>query len=219
MDTTRNEAMGETAVGETATAIVALKRRTIDTVLTAFGAVVVAVLIAAGGLLTWGSNFSTDYVHKELKAQHIFFADAAALTKEGRTDLLSYAGDQVVNGQQAKAYASYIEHHLDGIAGGQTYADLGAPESAAKAEVAAAKAAGAPAAEVAALQAKADGFTNQRNTLFKGETLRGLLLSTFAWTTMGRIAGIAAVVSFVAAGVMAVLVVLGMRHHHKVAKS
>ena len=74
------------------------------------------------------------------------------------------------------------------------------------------------AATVADLQAKADAITNQRNTMFKGETLRGLLLTTFAWSTIGRIAGIAAVVAFVAAGLMLVLTVLGAWHRHRVAK-
>jgi hypothetical protein len=68
---------------------------------------------------------------------------------------------------------------------------------------------------VAELQAKADTISNQRNTLFKGETLRGLLLSTFAWSTIGRIAGIAATVAFVAAGLMTVLVILGVFHLRK----
>ena len=68
---------------------------------------------------------------------------------------------------------------------------------------------------MAALQAKADGITNQRNTLFKGETLRGLLLSAYAWSTVGRIAGIAAVFAFVAAGAMLVLVVMGLVHHRR----
>jgi hypothetical protein len=68
---------------------------------------------------------------------------------------------------------------------------------------------------VAELQTKADTTTNQRNTLFKGETLRGLLLSTFAWSTIGRIAGIAATVAFLAAGVMTVLVILGVFHPRK----
>ena len=42
--------------------VVAVRRRTIDTVLIGFGAVCVAVLAIAGGLLTWGHNFATDYV-------------------------------------------------------------------------------------------------------------------------------------------------------------
>jgi hypothetical protein len=194
---------------------VALPRRTIDTVLIGLGAVVAVVLLASGGLLTWGANFSTNYVHDELSSQRIAFPDAATLTAEGRTDLLGHAGAKVDTGSEGEAYASYIAGHLEAIAGGDTYADLGTPERAATAAVTAAQANGAPAAEVAALQGKADKLTGQRNSLFKGETLRGLLLSAFAWSTVGRIAGIAAILAFAAAAVMALLVAFGVRHHHK----
>ena len=194
---------------------VVLRRRTVDTVLTASGAVVVAVLVAAGGLLTWGSAFARDYVDDELSSQHIAFPPAAALEEEGRTDLLRYAGETVNTGPEAEAYASFIDGHLQGIADGATYADLGDPERAAKAAVDDAKADGASSAEVTALQGKADAISGQRNTLFKGETLRGLLLSAFAWSRVGTIAGYAAVAAFAAAAVMFVLVALGVRHHHK----
>ena len=192
--------------------VVAVRRRTIDNVLIGFGVVCVAVLAIAGGLLTWGHNFATDYVHKELASQHVVFPDQAALLKEGRSDLVGYAGQQVTSGSQAQAYASYIAHHLDGIANGATYADLGQPESAAKAAVQSAKDSGQSAAAVTDLQTKADAITNQRNTLFKGETLRGLLLTSYAWATIGTIAGIAAIAAFVAAGVLLVLVILGVVH-------
>jgi hypothetical protein len=192
--------------------IVALRRRTIDRVLIAVGAVAVVVFAIAGGLLTWGSSFADDYVGRELRSQHIYFPDAAALEEEGRTDLLDHAGRQVTDGDEAEAYADYIDGHLDGIADGQTYADLGKVENAAKAAVTDAKAAGAGEDEVAALQAEADAVAGQRNTLFKGETLRGLLLSTYAWSTIGTIAGIAAVAAFVAAVVMLALVVAGLVH-------
>jgi hypothetical protein len=201
------------------TPVVAVKRRTIDSVLVGLGAVVGVVLVAAGGLLTWGANFSDDYVHDELASQNIAFPPAAALTEEGRTDLLKYAGATVDTGREAEAYASFIDGHLEAIADGQTYADLGTPERAATAAVTEAKASNAPAAEIAALQVEADKLTGQRNTLFKGETLRGLLLSAFAWSTVGRIAGIAAMVAFGAAAAMVVLVALGARHHHKVVTS
>ena len=191
---------------------VQLHRRTIDRVLIALGMLTAVVLATAGGLLTWGHNFASDYVGRELRSQHIAFPDEASLTKQGRTDLVQYAGQQVVNGDQAEAYASFISGHLDGIAGGKTYADLGTDETAAKQAVTDAKANGATDAEIATLQAKADDITGQRNTLFKGETLRGLLLSTYAWSTIGEIAMIAAVVAFAAAAVMIVLVVLGMVH-------
>jgi hypothetical protein len=199
----------------TQTPVVAVRRRTIDAVLVGAGAVIAVVLAVAGSLLTWGSNFANDYVGKELTSQHINFPDRASLEKEGRQDLFGYAGQQVTTGTDARAYASFIAHHLDGIADGATYADLGAPEAAAKAQVQAATDAGKSTAAVAELQTKADAITAQRNTLFKGETLRGLLLSTFAWSTIGRIAGIAATVAFVAAGVMTLLVILGVFHLRK----
>jgi hypothetical protein len=195
--------------------VVEVKRRTVDAVLIALGAVVTVVLFVAGGLLTWGSRFANDYVSDELTAQNIFFPDRAALEEEGRTDLLGYAGEQVTSGSEAQAYASYIGHHLEGIADGATYADLGAPERAARAEVEAAIDSGADEATVAPLQEQADGITNQRNSLFKGETLRGLLLSTYAWSTIGRIAGIAAIAAFVAGFAMLALVILGVVHRQR----
>jgi hypothetical protein len=199
--------------------VVALKRRTIDSVLIGFGLVAVVVFAVAGGLLTWGHNFSADYVGDELSSQNITFPSAEALTEEGRTDLLEFADQRLDTGKEAEAYASYIDGHLTESGGGLSYAELGTPERAAKAAVTAAVDAGQPQAEIDALQATADGFTNQRNTMFKGETLRGLLLSAYAWSTVGMIAGIAAIGAFIAAAVMALLVALGMVHHHKVPKT
>jgi hypothetical protein len=215
----KKSATAPTAERAAPAAVVALPRRRIDAVLVGLGVVATAVLAVAGGLLTWGNHFAGDYVHDELTEQNVYFPSAEKLTSEGRTDLLSHAGDQVSTGSEAQAYASYINGHLAGIADGATYADLGAPESAAKAAVQTAKDSGASSADVAALQAKADGITNQRNTLFKGETLRGLLLSAYAWSTVGRIAGIAAVLAFVAAGMMLVLVVMGLVHHRRAARA
>src|SRR5690606_26514540 len=129
---------------------------------------------------------------------------------EGRDDLVKHAGKQVTTGNQAEAYASYIGGHLEGIADGTTYSEI--DDRGARDAVAAAKEAGADDTEIAELQAEADRLTGQRDTLFKGETLRGLLLSSYAWATIGRIAGIAATVAFVGAGVMALLTILGVVH-------
>ena len=211
--------VGSASATTPATPAIAVKRRTIDAVLIGFGVVATAVFGVAGGLLSWGTNFSSDYVHKELSSQNISFPSADKLTTEGRTDLLKYAGNRLDTGAEAQAYASYINGHLQGIADGATYADLGTPEAAAKADVTAAVAAGKPQAQIDTLQAKADGITGQRNTLFKGETLRGLLLSAYAWGTVGTIAGYAAIGAFVAAAVMAVLVGLGVVHHRRTVKN
>jgi len=200
------------AAPATTQSTVAVRRHTIDVVLIALGVVFTVVLAVSGVLLQWGSNFANDHVTTELTAQQVFFPDAQGLTTEGRTDLLGFAGQQVTNGDQAKAYASYIAHHLDAVADGQTYAQLGTPQRAAQAAVQAAKDSGASQAQIDELQAKATALTTQRDTLFKGETLRGLLLTTYAWSTVGEIAQIAAICAFVAAGIVFVLVILGVVH-------
>jgi hypothetical protein len=191
---------------------VVVRRRTIDLVLIALGAVATVVLGVAGGLLLWGHNFADDYVNRELSSQNIFFPSADELTEEGRTDLVRFADEQVTTGPEAEAYASFINGHLQGIADGATYADLGATQSEARAALATAQDNDASASEIATLQQNVDTITGQRDTLFKGETLRGLLLSSYAWATVGKIAGIAAIVAFIATAVMLVLVVAGLVH-------
>ena len=203
-------------VAPTSEPVVAVKRRTIDTILIAIGGVATVAFFVAGALLLWGSSFAADYVDDELSSQNIAFPPAAALEEEGRTDLVKYADESVNTGPEAEAYASFINGHLQGIADGATYADLGTPEREANAAVEEATASGADEATVAELEADAAAISGQRNTLFKGETLRGLLLTAFAWATVGRIAGIAAFAAFAAGALMLVLVVLGIRHHHKV---
>ena len=211
--------LAETPVAAPSPDAVVVKRRTIDSVLIGFGVVATAAFAVAGALLTWGHNFADDYVTRELSSQHITFPSADDLTKEGRTDLVKFADHKLDTGKEAEGYASFINGHLAKIANGATYADLGAPESAAKADVKSAVEAGKPQATITELQAKADGITAQRNTLFKGETLRGLLLSAYAWSTVGMIAGFAALGAWLAAAVMAVLVVLGFIHHRKAVKT
>ena len=54
--------------------------------------------------------------------------------------------------------------------------------------------------------------------MFKGETLRGLLLNAYAFDTMGNIAFCAAIAAFAGAAVLLVLSLLGLRHSHKVSE-
>jgi hypothetical protein len=190
--------------------VVRLRRRTIDKLLIGTGAVAAVVFAAAGGLLLWGSNFAKDYVHDELASQNVVFPDEASLREEGRDDLVTYADEQVTTGSEAEAYADYIAGHMEGIADGKTYSqidDRGAAQA-----VVDAREAGASEAEVAELQATANELEAQRDSLFRGETLRGLLLSSYAWATVGMIAGIAAWVAFAGAAVLAVLVIAGLVH-------
>jgi hypothetical protein len=190
--------------------VVRLPRRRIDKVLIGFGVIAATVFAVAGGLLTWGANFADDYVHDELASQRVFFPDEASLREEGRDDLVRYADQQVTTGTEAQAYAGYIAGHMEGIADGKMYAEI--DDRGAAQAVVDAREAGASEAEIADLQAKADELKAQRDSLFRGETLRGLLLSSYAWSTIGRIAAIAAWVAFAGAAVMAALVAAGLVH-------
>ncbi|HSW37739.1 MAG TPA: hypothetical protein VLG37_05240 [Candidatus Saccharimonadales bacterium] len=174
------------------------KRKIIDQVLICLGVVATLVLLAIGGLASWAYSFTTSNVHNELAAQKIFFppAGSAAITALPAADqaqVSQYAGQQLLDGNQAKVYANnFIAVHLSEIAGGQTYAEVSSQ------------------ALKDPTNAKLQG---QANTLFKGETLRGLLLGdAYAFWTVGMIAKIAAVVAFVGAGLMFILVLLGLRH-------
>lgn len=200
-----------------------LTRRGIDKFLIGFGVLATLVFVVAGALLTWGANFSDDYVYDELTSQRITFPSEESLRGEGRDDLVKYAGEPLDSGKKAEAYASYIDGHLaatgakyvEGDEEPLTYAELGGPEREARAAVEEAVESGASDDEVAELQDAADAVTADRDTLFKGETLRGLLLSAYAWATVGQIAGYAAIGAFVAAAAMAVLVVLGLLQYYR----
>jgi hypothetical protein len=189
-------------------------RRRIDHLLIGAGLLAAVVLTIAGGLLTWGSNFSSDYVGDELAAQNISFPPTEALLEEGRDDLAKFGGEQVDTGTEAEAYASFIQGHVENMAGGLTYSEI--PDQAARSALQEAIDADAPAEEIAQLEQEATTLSQQRDTVFKGEMLRGTLLNAYAWSTMGQIAGIAATAAFAAAAVMLVLSVAGGVHLRKV---
>ncbi len=174
-----------------------MKRRTFDVLASTVGLFLAAVLVVAGALLTWANTFVGHQVHNQLAAQKIYFPakDNPGIQAPEFAAMKQYAGEQLTTGAQAEVYADhYIANHLKEIAGGKTYAQL-SDES--RANPNDAKLAG----EVA--------------TMFKGETLRGLLLNAYAFGTMGTIAGIAAICAFVAAGVMLVLGGLGLWHSRR----
>lgn len=192
--------------------VITITRSGVDKFLIALGAVVTIVLVVAGALLMWGSTFAEDYVSDELSAQNISFPPAEALAEEGRDDLVEYGGELVDTGKEAEQYASYIAGHIDNIGGGLSYSELGGPEREANAAVQDAIASGASEAEIDELQAAADQASSTRDAVFRGEILRGTLLNTYAWWTIGQIAGIAAWVSFGAALICLILVVAGLVH-------
>jgi hypothetical protein len=169
-------------------------RRMIDKLLTAAGALVVVVLLVAGGLLMWAHTFVDDEIHNQLAAEQIYFpaADSAAVAGPQFKAMRQYGGQQLTTGPQAEVYADhFIANHLTTIGGGKTYAQLSAAAQADPTNTA---------------------LAAQVETVFKGETLRGLLLNAYAFGTMATIALIAAIAAFVAAGLMLVLSALGLVH-------
>lgn len=174
-------------------------RKTIDKVFVLLGAAMVAVLVVVGGLSWYAYHFATSSVRTELSEQKVYFPPkgSPALDPTEFPDLQKYAGQLVDNGPKAKAYANgFIGRHLEKVAGGKTYSEVSALSMADPTN--------------AKLQA-------QKQTLFQGETLRGLLLGDgYAYWTFGTIAQYAAIAAFVGAGVMTLLVLLGLRHIGKV---
>lgn len=171
-----------------------MRRRTFDALLTAGGLVLAVVLLVAGGLLVWGHNFIDGQVHDQLAAQKIFFPakGTPALDPKEFPDLQQYAGQQVVNGEQARAFAnSYIGRHLRTMAGGKTYSELSTASRA---------------------NPNDQQLAGLVQTVFRGETLRGMLLNAYAFWQMAQVALYAAVGAFVAAAIMLVLTGLGFLH-------
>jgi hypothetical protein len=169
-------------------------RRMIDSVLVAGGLLMTGVLLAAGGLLVWAHVFVNNEIHNQLSAQKIVFPPAGSDAIKGPEfkQMRQYAGQQLTTGAQAEVYADhFIAVHLEAIGGGKTYAELSTASKADPTNTA---------------------LAGQVEAMFKGETLRGLLLNAYAFGTMASIALIAAIGAFVAAALMLLLSGLGLRH-------
>src|ERR1700727_1562935 len=165
------------------------------------GLAVAVILLAAGGLLTWGSAYVHNTVQGQLAAQQIFFPPKAAfahakagteITPAMIPSVSQYAGEQLLTGQQAEAYADhFIAIHLSELPLGGIYSKLSAAAIASHTNV-----------KLKALE----------QTSFQGTTLRGLLLEAYAFSEIGVIMLYGAIASFVLAALMFVLVGFGFAH-------
>jgi hypothetical protein len=193
-----------------------MKRRTLDLLFSIGGLAIAALLVVAGIVLSANASFANNYVHDQLAQQHITFKTAATLTDEEKQQpcLVRYAGQPMTTGKQAECYANnFIGVHLKGIANGQTYADLGAPQTALQSQLAEAKkATPVDQAKVDDLTQQLATITAQRDTVFKGETLRGLLLTSYGFSEFGAKAGQAATVAYLGGGLMLLLAIAGLVH-------
>lgn len=190
-----------------------MKRRTLDIIFSG-GAVAVAILLVLlGFVFKTNADFADSYVSDQLSEQKITFTPAEFLSDEEKqsTCLVNYAGTALDSGKKAECYANdYIAGHLQNIGGGETYATLGAIQTAAK--TAYNDAVTANATNVDALKADLDKVTGQRETMFKGETLRGLLLTSYGFSIFGGKAALAALLAFIGAAVMALAGLAGFVH-------
>jgi hypothetical protein len=164
-------------------------RRNSRFTLTIAGFAAAVLLAVAGGLLLWGSTYVHNTVTNQLSAQQIYFPPASAfahakagteITPSMIPTVSQYAGQQMLTGQQAEAYADhFIAVHIAEMGGGKTYSQLSA-ESLAQPN-----------------NAKLAGLVA---TVFKGETLRSMLLNAYGWWKVSQITYIASLAAFGLAG-------------------
>lgn len=188
-----------------------MRRRKFDGLVSAVGAGLTIFLLIAAALLNWGYSFANESVTDQLSAQKISFPAAdseslKALPEEDRKAIEPFAGMQLTTGEQAQAYAMhYIGSHVKNVAGGKTYSEVSGEALAKNAQSKANPSDTALAEEAATLM-------GQRQTLFMGETLKGLLLNAFAFWQVGQIAMYAAVACLVGGLLMLVLTIMGYAH-------
>jgi hypothetical protein len=188
-----------------------MKRRTIDRIVSLIGLGLAVFLFVAAGLLSWGYSFANSNVKDQLSAQRISFPAAdsdsfKALPEDDQAAIKPFAGMQLTTGEQAMAYAQhYIGVHVKGIAGGKTYSEVSGAALAASAQSKADP-------TNTELAANAATLMGQRQTLFMGETLKGLLGNAYAFWQLGQIAMYAMWAAIAGGVIMLILSILGFMH-------
>ena len=177
-----------------------MNRKAWDQLVSTAALVIAIVLVFAGGAAIYGGNFGQDNVTDRLAPEKVQFPPLEAMTPEEKAEVGDFAGQQVTTGPQAEAFARYIQGHLTAVNEGQTYSETSA----------AAREEGLDPKTAAELQGMAD-------TLFKGETLRAILLNAYGWWTVSTIAIYAGWVMVIAGIVLLILSILGFRHASKAA--
>ena len=188
-------------------------------IFSAGGVAVAILLVLLGFVFKTNADFADSYVHEQLAEQKISFTAAEFLSDEEKTSscLIENAGTPLDSGKKAECYANdYIGMHLKGIGGGETYATIGAIQT--KAKTALADATAANASNVVELKADLDKITGQRESMFKGETLRGLLLTSYGFSIFGEKAALAGMLSFLGAIVMLLASIAGFIHAYSTPK-
>jgi hypothetical protein len=178
-----------------------MNRKGWDQLISGAGLVIAIVLVVLGGLAVYGGNFGRNSVQDRLVPEKVTFAPYDKMSPQEQATLGQYAGQQVTTGPQAEAFARYINGHLAEVNGGKTYAETSA----------AARVEGLDAKTAADLQTKAD-------VLFKGETLRSIMLNAYGWWTVATIALYAGWFMIAAGIVLGALAVFGFIHARRIGR-
>ena len=182
-----------------------MKRRTFDKLVSFVGLGFAVMLFIFAGLLNYGAGFANDNVESQLSNQNISFPGEEGLPANTKEQLVKWAGMQVTTGEMAKDYSDlYILEHMNSAA----EAVMGKP---------------ATYSEVSGIymglvrggstdEVKIKQYGDLRETLFMGNTLRGMLLQAYAFGTFGVIAGYAALASLLGGILFLVLAIAGFAH-------
>ena len=179
-----------------------MNRKTFDKIVTSIGALLTVFLLVAAVLLNWGATFASDSVASQLEAQKITMPKAADFSPDTDPDVLAYFvsrdGELMSTGKDAQMYADhYIALHMSNM---PTYAEASAAARSAVGE------------DKAAKEAIVE-------TVFRGNMLRGTLLTAYAFGTLGAIAGYGAIAALIGAFLMLVLTVAGEFHIRRTPES
>jgi hypothetical protein len=143
-------------------------------------------------------------VRDRLAPQNITFPPIEAMSPAEKADIGDFAGAKVDTGVEAEAFSRYIGGHLVDINGGATYSETSS-ESRGYAETVGENPTEAEVAKMAELDGKVQ-------TLFRGETLRGMLLNAYGWWMVGTITLYVGIGAVIAGLILALLAGLGFRH-------
>ena len=196
-----------------------MKRRTLDIAFVAGGLLLAVLLLVMGLVLRSNSDFAKNYVHDQLSQQKITFTPVENLNdvEKKAACLVDNAGKDLVSGKQAECYANrYIALHLGEVNEGKTYSQTSGDARAAR--TAATEATDARDANADQLDEAATALEAKVETLFRGETLRGLLLTSYGFSEFGRKADQATTVSFLAALVLLLASLAGGIHAFRTPK-
>lgn len=195
-----------------------MKRRTLDLFFSVGGVALAALLLILSLVLKNNADFAKSYVKDQMVAQRINFTPVAGLddTEKKADCLVKNAGKPLASGRQAECYSNkYIAYHLSEVNGGKTYSETSGAARAARGAATDAAAKKDPKAEE--LNATATALEGKVQTLFRGETLRGLLLTSYGFSVFGERANQAFIVSLLAALVLLLASIAGFIHYRRTA--